>query len=250
MENYDATTYGQQIAEVYDDWYDAYDEATISMLAELSNGGRVLEVGIGTGRVALPLAARGVSVHGIDASQAMVDRLRARPGGTDVPVTLGDFADVKADGSFSLVYVVFNTFFTLTTQADQVRCFHNIAERLTDSGVFVIEAFVPDMARFTRGQNTQASRVEVDHVLMELARHDSVNQRVIGQQILIRESGIRLYPVQIRYAWPAELDLMAQLAGLRLRHRWGGWRREAFTAASTQHVSIYERASRSIKGSK
>ncbi len=242
MDGYDASTYGQRIADVYDDVHPDHDDAMIATLAELAGGGRALELGIGTGRIALPLAARGLAVQGIDASPAMVDRLRAKPGGAAIAVTIGDFAEVSAEGPFSLVYVVFNTFFGLLSQEDQVRCFGNVARRLTEAGVFVIEAFVPDLTRFVRGQVVNASRVENDAVLLDVSRHDPVAQRVVSQQVVLTEGGVRLFPVQIRYAWPAELDLMARLAGLRLRHRWAGWRREPFTAASGMHVSVYERA--------
>ena len=242
MDGYTADTYGERIAAIYDDWYSGHDEAAITTLGELARGGPALELGIGTGRIALPLAARGVEMHGIDASEAMVARLRAKPGGTSLPVTVGDFAAVPVEGRFSLVFAVFTTFFALTTQEDQVRCFRNVAPRLTEDGVFLIEAFVPDLARFVRGQHTQTRRVETDRVILHVSRHDPVLQQVTSQDIEICEAGTRLYPVVVRYAWPAELDLMARLAGLRLRHRWGGWQREPFTAASTTHVSVYERA--------
>jgi SAM-dependent methyltransferase len=242
MSEYDPTTYGERIAHVYDEWYPAtVDEEMISALAELAAGGRALELGIGTGRVALPLAAAGVEVHGIDSSEAMVAKLRAKPGGKRIPVTIGDFADVGVEGTFSLVFVVFNTFFSLTSQDDQVRCFQNVARRLTQDGVFVIEAFVPDLARFSGDQTVRATGVETDHILLEASRHDPVRQRVVSQHVVIREDGTKLYPVHVRYAWPAELDLMARLAGLRLRDRWGGWDRRPFAADSTQHVSVFER---------
>lgn len=244
MSDYTTSTYGDRIAEVYDELYGGmFDvEATVALLAELAGGGPALELGIGTGRVALPLAARGVPVHGIDASEAMVARLRAKPGGTAIPVTMGDFADVPVEGVFSLVFVVFNTFFGLLTQDDQVRCFQHVGRRLTPDGVFVLECFVPDPTRFVRGQSVSATRVEIDRVVMDVAQHDPLNQRVMSQHVHITAQGIRLYPVHLRYAWPSELDLMARLAGLRLRHRWGGWRREPFTAASDRHISVYARA--------
>jgi SAM-dependent methyltransferase len=243
LADYTASTYGDRIALEYDALYGGmFDiEATVGTLAELAGKGPALELGVGTGRIALPLAARGVAVHGIDASEAMVAQLRAKPGGAEVPVTMGDFADAPVEGEFSLVYVVFNTFFGLLVQDDQVRCFQNVARRLAPDGVFVIEAFVPDLTRFVRGQNTSTSRVELDRVVIDVSQHDPVNQRVMSQHVFITASGILMYPAQIRYAWPAELDLMARLAGLRLRHRWAGWRREPFTAASTGHVSVYQR---------
>jgi SAM-dependent methyltransferase len=242
-EAYDEATYGERVAEVYDDWHPATSgaEVVVAALRELAGPGPVLELGIGTGRIALPLAAAGVEVHGIDASPAMVAKLRAKPGGERIPVTLGNFAEVGMDGAFSLVYVVFNTFFALLSQDEQVRCFANVAAHLTEGGLFVIEAFVPDPTRFSRHQIIQVTQVGTDYVKLETSRHDPVAQRTTSHHIVITEAGIRLYPVQVRYAWPAELDLMARLAGMRLRERWGGFRREPFTAASASHVSIYER---------
>ncbi len=244
MPEYGPSTYGERIAEVYDEWpgIPQDTEATVAFLARLAGSGPVLELGIGTGRLAIPLARRGLRVHGIDASEAMVAKLRAKPGGGDIPVTVGDFADVAVRGPFSLVFVVFNTFFALLAQDDQVRCFANAAARLTTDGVFVIEAFVPDLARFDRGQRVNATQVDTHRVQLDASHHDPVEQRVRSSHVVLREEGIRLYPVHIRYAWPSELDLMARLAGLRLRERWGGWQGEPFTAASPRHVSVYERA--------
>ncbi len=244
MQGYDPSTYGERIASVYDGlhtWIGDVEPA-VAVLAELSRVGRVLELGIGTGRVALPMAARGIEVHGIDASQAMVARMRAKEGGASIPVTFGDFADVAVEGSFSAVFVCFNTFFALTTQEDQVRCFRNVATHLTGDGIFALEVFVPDLTRFGRGQNVEAQRVEADMVLLEVSRHDAVNQRVASQHVHITESGTQLFPIQLRYAWPSELDLMARLAGMRLRDRWSDWDRTPFTGSSTKHVSVYQRA--------
>jgi SAM-dependent methyltransferase len=243
LPDYDPATYGDRMAEVYDEWFGTPGDAgdAVSFLSELAGRGPALELGIGTGRVALPLAERGIEVHGIDASEAMVERLRAKPGGDGIPVTIGDFADVDVEGRFSLVYVVFNTFFALLTQEDQVRCFANVAGRMDEGSVFVVEAFVPDPARLAGGEVTQTKRVEVDRVFLETSRYNPVDQRVYSQNISMGEAETRFYPVQIRYAWPSELDLMARLAGLRLRERFGGWRREPFTASSTSHVSVYGR---------
>jgi SAM-dependent methyltransferase len=243
MDSYTPKTYGESVADVYDGWYADYDPAMIDVLAELAHGGRALELGIGTGRIALPLAARGVEVHGIDASPKMVERLRAKPRGAQVPVTFGDFADVAADGEFDLVYIVFNTFFALLTQADQVRCCRNVAARLKPGGVFALEAFVPDVTRFDHYSTTnKPTRVTNDRVELDMSQHDAATQHVISQKVVLTAGQVRLYPIQIRYAWPAELDLMAQLAGLRLRARWAGWQHEPFDARSGKHVSIYERA--------
>jgi SAM-dependent methyltransferase len=243
VRDYDPATYGDRMAGVYDDWFGTPDdaEAAATFLAELAGPGPALELGIGTGRVAIPLSQRGIGVHGIDASEAMVEKLREKPGGADIPVTVGDFASVDVEGSFSVVYVVFNTFFALLTQEDQVRCFENVARRLDEGGAFVVEAFVPDFARLLAGQVTQTKRVEVDRVFLEATRYDTLAQRAYSHNIVMCENGAKLYPVEIRYAWPSEMDLMARLAGLRLRERWGGWNRQPFTAESGSHVSVYGR---------
>ncbi|MCI0545889.1 MAG: class I SAM-dependent methyltransferase [Candidatus Rokubacteria bacterium] len=244
MAEYDASTYGERIAGVYDAWptVPANAEAVVARLAALAGRGPVLELGIGTGRIALPLAARGLAVHGIDASPAMVAELRAKPGGDRIPVTMGDFGEVPAPGRFTLIFVVFNTFFGLPTQEAQVRCFASVSEHLTDDGVFVLEAFVPDVARFDRGQRLGVTHLGAD-LTLEASLHDPVAQRVRSRQVVLSEAGTRIYPVEIRYAWPAELDLMARLAGLELRERWAGWDRTPFTAASATHVSLYARPS-------
>ena len=243
MKHYAAETYGESYAEYYDGWHGSIDEATIKTLAELAAGGRALELGVGTGRVALPLSAEGVEVHGIDASPAMVEKLRAKPGGERVEVSIGDFADVDAPGLFSLVFVVFNTFFMLLTQEEQVRCFRNAAARLGPGGLFVVEAFVPDLTRYEDGQAVKTTSIADDHAILEVARLDAARQHVTSQRVVLGGAGgVRLFPIQVRFAWPSELDLMAQLAGLRLRERWGGWRREPFDSHSVKHVSVYERA--------
>jgi SAM-dependent methyltransferase len=244
MADYAASTYGDRIAEVYDTYPHLPKDTddAVEFLASIAGRGRVLELGIGTGRVALPLAARGLRVSGIDASQAMVKRLRAKPGGKELAVAIGDFAEVKVPGQYSLIYVVFNTFFALLTQDAQVRCFERAARRLSRDGVFVIEAFVPDLTRFDRGQRTSAFSVTTDSVLLETSVIDLAEQYNRSAHVEISEQGIRFYPVQLRWAFPAELDLMARLAGLRLRERFGGWKRESFGPQSGRHVSVYERA--------
>jgi SAM-dependent methyltransferase len=242
MDRYGPETYGEQIADVYDEWHAELDPtATVEVLASLAAGGPVLELGIGTGRIAIPLAERGLEVHGIDASPAMVERLHAKPGGKGIGVTFGDLADVPVDRSFPLVFIAFNTFFALLTQDDQVRCFANVARRLEPGGCFVLEGFVPDLGRFDRGQRVHAMSIDIDRVRLDVSRHRLVEQRVDGQHVMITGGGVRLVPVVLRYAWPSELDLMARLAGLRLRDRWGGWRREAFDDDSPRHVSVYEK---------
>jgi SAM-dependent methyltransferase len=249
MKDYGPETYGDRIADVYDELYTSGTahhgfldtEGAVDKLAELARGGPVLELAIGTGRLALPLAERGLEVHGIDASEAMVTKLRDKPGGERIPVTIGDFADVAVDGRYRLIFVAFNTLFALLTQEDQIRCFQNVAAHLTDDGVFVTEVFFPDVARFDRGQRVNANVIDVDRVMFDVARHDPVQQTVASQHVMLTQHGISLYPVNIRYAFPSELDLMARLAGLRLVHRWGGWREERFDADSARHVSVWAR---------
>jgi SAM-dependent methyltransferase len=244
MEGYRKETYGDRIADVYDALMTVLPDPAdcADRLAELAGPGPALELGIGTGRVALPLASRGVEVHGIDASEAMVERLRAKPGGDAITVTFGDFADVPVEGSYPLVYVVFNTFFSLLTQEDQVRCFAAVAGHLALGGAFVVTGFVPDQTLHPGGQSVRTVQLGLDLVRLDAALHDPVAQRVDFQHVVLSGGGIRLYPGAVRYAWPSELDLMARLAGLRLRERWGGWRREPFDRASGGHVSVYEHA--------
>jgi SAM-dependent methyltransferase len=243
MSSYSDETYGERVADVYDEWFPDCDPDAITFLAQLAKNGKALELGIGTGRMALPLAGKNVEVHGIDASVSMVGRLREKRGSENIVVTEGNFADVPVEGEFALIYVVFNTFFVLPSQEAQVRCFRNVAGHLEKSGCFVIEAFVPDVTRFTRGQSNLATRVTADRVELDVGEHDPATQKVVSQKVVMTDGIVRLYPIQIRYAWPSELDLMAQLAGLRLRERWSGWRREPFTSESQKHISVYERTS-------
>jgi len=241
MGSYEHDTYGERVADTYDDWYGDYDHDSVTVLAELARGGRALELGVGTGRIALPLVAANVEVHGVDASPAMIARLRSKSGGEQVRIVMGNYADVPIDGEFELIYIVFNTFFALTSQDEQVRCFQNVASHLTPNGCFLIEAFVPDVKRFTAGQVNWVTNITEDRVELDVGKHDSAAQRVFSQKVVLGDGTVRLYPIQIRYAWPSELDLMAQLAGLRLRERWSNWQREGFTSESGKHISIYDR---------
>jgi len=230
MAGYEPSTYGERWAAVYDAWVARQShisdaEVVADRLAELAGSGPALELAIGTGRVALPLAARGVVVHGIDASEQMVAKLRAKPGGDAIPVTIADFADVGVEGAYPLIYVAFNTFFALLTQDDQVRCFRNVADHLTVGGVFALEVFVFDSSLYDHGQSLRTSELESDLVGLTAATHDPVEQRIRATIVQIESTGTLLLPVQLCYAWPSELDLMAQLAGRRLRERWGGWNR-------------------------
>ncbi len=233
-------SYGDRIAGVYDDHYPQVSDEQVDLLAELAHGGPVLELGIGTGRVALPLAARGVDVHGLDASQAMVDRLRAKPGGEQIPVAIRDMADLSGLGPFRMVFVAFNTFFALMTQDDQVRCFESVASALEPGGRFVMEAFVPDLSRFDRNQRVNVVDIDNDVVHIDVAVHDPATQTVSASRIVFGPSGREMYPVQLRFAYPPELDLMARIAGLRPAHRWAGWNREPYTGVE-RHVSVFEK---------
>jgi hypothetical protein len=238
--DYDPTTFGQRFAEVYDGGSERADTpVTVEFLAALASEGPALELAVGTGRVTLPLAARGLRVDGIEASPEMVAKLRAKPGGDRLDITIGDMADVAVEGSYPLIYLVFNTLFNLTTQDEQVRCFENVAAHLTDDGVFVIEAFVPDRHRVHDDQYVVAETVTADEVGIGVCRHDAVAQRLDINHVTLTDGNVRLYPVVLRYAWPSEIDLMARVAGLRLTQRWGGWQHEPFTASSTSHVSVY-----------
>ncbi|MFN2132949.1 MAG: class I SAM-dependent DNA methyltransferase, partial [Anaerolineae bacterium] len=218
------------------------EAAAVAFLAELAGPGPALELGIGTGRIALPLAARGIRVDGIDLSPAMVDQLHARPGGDRLVVTIGNLADVSVAGTYRLIYVVFNTLFNVLTQDDQVRCFENVAAHLADDGSFVIEAIVPTFLYQLRNhQYVDAEAIEVDEVRLDVLRHDPATQTIEESHVSLSQAGVRLNPVVQRYAWPSELDLMARIAGLRVKGRWGGWKREPFDASSSVHVSVYGR---------
>jgi SAM-dependent methyltransferase len=237
-------TFGEETAEVYDDLAQRGDEAaTVAFLEGLADGGAALELAIGTGRIALPLAATGLRVDGIDFSAPMVSKLRAKKGGDEIAVTMGDFADVDVAGTYRLIYVVFNSFFNLLTQDDQVRCFQNVASHLGQDGLFVVEGgcTFSFIERLRVGQYVEAEAIEVDAVRLDLLRLDPATQMLYENHVGISHEGLTFNPVVQRYAWPSELDLMARIAGLRLEERWGGWNREAFTSASTNVVSVYRR---------
>jgi len=240
MNDYSDETYGERIADVYDQWYSTFDPSAIQTLAELAHGGKVLELGIGTGRIAIPLLNTGLTVHGIDASESMVARLRAKPGGERIPVSIGNFADVSVDGQYALIYVVFNTFYALLTQDEQMRCFQNVAKHLASDGVFVIEAFVPDLKRFIGGQAIRVTRIELNEVQVDVSQIEPDAQVITSQHIVLTEHRNRLYPVKLRYVWPVEMDLMARLSQLQLKERWSDWGKTQFTADSGKHVSVYE----------
>ncbi|MEV0611043.1 class I SAM-dependent methyltransferase [Polymorphospora rubra] len=236
--------FGEDVAATYDDpasemFRAEVVGATVDVLADLAGGGRALELAIGTGRIALPLADRGVPVHGIDMSRAMVARLRAKPGGDAVGVTIGDFATTRVDGTFSVAYLVFNTIMNLTTQEAQVACFRTVADHLEPGGCFVVEVMVPDLRKLPAGQNVVPFRTSATGWAYD--RYDVATQEMSSNYVEVVDGRGSFWSVPFRYVWPAELDLMAQLAGLRLRERWAGWGREPFTSESGQHVSVWEK---------
>jgi SAM-dependent methyltransferase len=234
--------FGEAVAARYDDPDDelfsaAAIDPVVDFLAELAGDGRALELGIGTGRIAIPLAQRGIRVHGIDLSQAMVARLRAKPGGEEIGVTIGDFATATVEGTFSLAYLVFNTIGNLTTQAAQVACFRNAAAHLEPGGCFVIETGVPGIQRLAPGETMRVFDAGPTHWGVD--EYDVANHGLVSHHFTLVDGRFELRSIPFRYTWPAELDLMAELAGMRLRERWSGWRREPFTSDSGKHVSVW-----------
>jgi SAM-dependent methyltransferase len=236
--------FGERVAARYDDssaemFRPEVVEPAVDFLAELAGDGAALELGIGTGRIALPLARRGVRVHGIDLSEAMVARLLAKPGAERIEVTIGDFATTTVDGRFSVAYLVFNTINNLTTQNEQVACFQNVATHLEPGGCFVIEVGVPQLQRLPPGETVRPFDVSPTHVGFD--EYDVANQGLISHHYSIVDGELEVVSMPFRYVWPAELDLMARLAGMRLRERWAGWEREPFTSDSRKHVSVWEK---------
>ena len=240
-------SFGKEHAEAYDDLQRfsktpsrSEHAAAVAFLENLAGGGPVLELAIGTGWIALPLAAHGIHVDGIDISPAMVAQPRAKPGGEQIAVTIADFADEPVPGTYRLIFVVANSLFNLLTQDDQVRCFVNVASHLEPGGVFVVEAATPSwLYRLRDDQYVDAEAVEVGSVTLDVGRYDPVTQHLEESHVRLSPQGIQVFPIVCRYAWPSELDLMARIAGLRLRERWGGWLGEPFTGDSRRHVSVY-----------
>jgi len=231
-----AARYDESSAEMFEP--EAVDPV-VDFLAELAGSGRALELGIGTGRIAVPLAQRGVPVHGIELSNAMAARLRAKPGAQEIGVTIGDFSTTTVDGTFSVAYLVYNTILNLTTQAKQVACFRNVAAHLEPGGCFVIEVLVPDLQRLPPGETSRPFNLSDDHVGLD--EYDVANQGLRSHHFTLVDGTWEYLTFPFRYAWPAEFDLMAELAGMRLRDRWSGWKREPFTSDSRKHVSVWEK---------
>jgi SAM-dependent methyltransferase len=235
--------FDERAAATYDESAETSDagdiDPVVDLLVELAGNGRALELGIGTGRIALPLARRGVPVHGIDLSRAMVARLRAKPGGEDIDVTIGDFVTTTVDGTFTVAYLVFNTIMNLTTQAAQVACFRNVAAHLEPGGCFVIEVMIPELQRLPPGETIRP--FHVSETRWGFDEYDVARQGLTSHHFEIVDGTVERSSIPFRYAWPAELDLMAELAGMGLRERWSGWKREPFTSDSRKHVSVWEK---------
>ncbi len=236
--------FGEGVAERYDEssadmFEPAVVEPAVDLLADLAGDGAALELGIGTGRIALPLTQRGVRVHGIDLSEAMVAQLRAKPSGEDIGVTIGDFATTTVEGTFSVAYLVFNTIMNLTTQDEQVACFQNVAAHLEPGGCFVIEVGVPGLQRLPPGETFRPFTVTATRLGFD--EYDVASQGLISHHYRVVDDKLEVWSMPFRYVWPSELDLMARLAGMTLRERWSDWNREPFTSDSTKHVSVWEK---------
>jgi SAM-dependent methyltransferase len=236
--------FGERVAERYDETSaDMFDpvkvDPVVEFLADLASDGSALELGVGTGRIALPLSQRGIRVHGIDLSEPMVARLRAKPGSDQIDVTIGDFATTKVEGRFSVAYLVFNTIMNLTSQDEQVACFQNVAAHLQPGGCFVIEVGIPDLQRLPPGEGVRAFTVTSERLGFD--EYDIAAQGLVSHHYWIEDGKLEVFAAPFRYVWPAELDLMARLAGMSLRERWSGWNREPFTSDSRQHISVWEK---------
>ena len=231
-----ASTYDDDVAESFSP---EAVEPVVDFLAELAGDGNALEFGIGTGRIALPLAMKGVEVHGIDCSNSMLTKLVEKTGGDRIPVTQGDFATTSCKGSFSLVYLIFNTIMNLTTQDEQVRCFQNAASQLNSGGYFVIEVMVPALQRIPYGETNYVFDLREDRWGVDT--YDFVSQTLKSNHLIVRNQKIEKFSIPFRYVWPSELDLMARIANLKLKARWGGWKKEPFTNTSHYHVSVWEK---------
>jgi len=243
MVKFGDNTYGDDYAEVYDDLFEERDDLKVvgDTLSSLAGDGPILEFGIGTGRLAAPLAQRGYKVYGIDNSQSMLQQIPGKPGAENIHAILGDCTQDRIEGSFPLVFIAFSTLYVMGTQDLQVKCFENAARHLSDNGVFVVEAFLHDRKRWHYGQEATTTKIEDNFASVRFGLHDSVNQLIKIQYIDFTPQGLNFRPNRLRYIWPSEMDLMARIAGLKLRVRWGGWDRSPFTSESVNQVAVYEK---------
>jgi len=236
--------FDERIAKSYEaKWPETFDpevvEPAVTFLADLAGEGAALELGIGTGRIALPLSQRGVRVYGIELSREMVAQLKAKPGADTIAVTVGDFATTRVEGSFKLAYLVRNTITNLTTQDAQVQCFRNVATHLEPGGCFVIENYIPELQRLPPGETIHAFAITPTHLGFE--EYDVAKQIAYSHHYWVADGKFETFSAPFRYVWPSELDLMARLAGMTLRERWSGWKREPFTSESRSHISVWEK---------
>lgn len=244
MKEFGPSTFGELNADEYDALHDpGTTDACVALIADVVGSGSVLELAIGTGRIALPLAERGVAISGFDGSPEMLKILSEKPGGSDIPTFVADMASFETDQQFDFAFLVFNTLYNLTTQDEQVSCFQQVAKHLKPGGRFLVEAFMPSRERFENNQAVRTKHVGFDSVWLEAVQHDPVAQSLNYQRIRITEDGTKLKPLPMRYVWPSELDLMARMAGLTPVDRWGGWHREPLSASSDMYVIVYERPS-------
>lgn len=237
--------FDERIAKSYEaKWPDSFEadvvDPAVDFLADLAGTGAALELGIGTGRIALPLSQRGVRMHGIELSPEMVAQLRAKPGGDKVAVTIGDFANTRVNGLFQLAYLVRNTITNLTTQDAQVECFRNVATHLDKGGCFVIENYIPELQRLPPGETIHAFAVTPTHLGFE--EYDVATQIAYSHHYWVVDGKLETFSAPFRYVWPSELDLMARLAGMTLRERWSSWKREPFTSESRSHISVWKKS--------
>lgn len=241
MKGYEPDTFGKLHADQYDELHNpGTTEEAVALLGDLAGKGRTLELAIGTGRVALPLAKQGVEISGFDASTEMIAKLKEKPGGEDIPTFVADMANFELGERFDFAFLIFNTIYNLTTQQDQVSCFQSTAKHLNPRGKFLVEAFMPNRETFENHQAVRTKHVSFDSVWLEAVKHDPLTQNLNYQRIKISPEGTQLSPLPMRYIWPSELDLMAQLAGMKLIDRWGSWQRAPFTSDSQMHVSLYQ----------
>jgi SAM-dependent methyltransferase len=232
-----AARYDSSLSEMFEP---AAVEPVVGFIASLAGDGDALELGIGTGRIAVPLTQRGIRVHGIDLSAAMVAKLREKKGAEDIGVTIGDFATTRVEGTFSVAYLVFNTIMNLTTQDEQVACFQNVAAHLEPGGCFVIEVVVPDLQRLPHGETVRPFTVSPTRLGFD--EYEIASQGLISHHYRVDGDGFEVWSIPFRYVWPAELDLMARIAGMTLRERWSGWEGEPFTSDSTRLVAVWEKS--------
>jgi SAM-dependent methyltransferase len=237
--------FDEPIARSYEaKWPEVFEpsvvDPVVQFLSDIAGTGAVLELGVGTGRIALPLSRRGLRVHGIELSPAMIAEMRTKPGGNDIGVTIGDFATTTVDGTFGLAYLVYNTIMNLTTQAEQVACFRNVAAHLEPGGCFVIEVMVPELQRLPPGETVRAFTVTPTHLGFD--EYDVATQILFSHHYWLVDGKLETFSAPFRYVWPSELDLMALLAGMSLRERWSNWLREPFTRDSRAHISVWQKA--------